>query len=572
MHTKRLITVVALSLVFVIGLLDSLPTALAGPGDNLFVIPQPSGLLQTCAQSDPCRLQIAVNKAADGDTIYLAAGTYTSTAEAVATVTKSITLYGGWNGAASGVIVRDPYHFQSILNGQGVRRGVYINGDITPTLDGLYVTNGSSAFGGGIYAEAAHPIINNCRIYSNTAGNSSGGGIYILNGSLARLTGNQVYSNAASNCGGIDLLDSPTVTLSSNQVYSNFAQYSGGGLCLQNAPAAQIVDNVIRGNRTMTTGDGGGLYLANNLRLALSRNVIYQNTAPSGGGVFLGGNDASMLADNQIYSNTAERGGGLYLYFNPTIVLTNNQIHDNSASDDAGGLYMTNSPTSTLIGNQLYQNTANYYGGGEIYGSPTLLLVRNRIYRNIATVNVGGLSLSDSDDALFINTVIMDNQLTNSAGEGAGLRLSHSSAQLVHTTVARNAGGDGTGIRLNYSGYDPKSITLTNTILVNQAVGLYASGGNTATVNGVLWNDNLADVNGTGTVTVTGAITGFPAFAADGYHLMVCSSAINTGVAAGVLTDIDGDVRPTAGAYDLGADEYTGGGTCRHVYLPSMRK
>jgi hypothetical protein len=43
--------------------------------------------------------------------------------------------------------------------------------------------------------------------------------------------------------------------------------------------------------------------------------------------------------------------------------------------------------------------------------------------------------------------------------------------------------------------------------------------------------------------------------AADGYHLMNGSAAIDRGIDAGMTTDIDGDARPQGLAHVLGADE-----------------
>jgi hypothetical protein len=47
-----------------------------------------------------------------------------------------------------------------------------------------------------------------------------------------------------------------------------------------------------------------------------------------------------------------------------------------------------------------------------------------------------------------------------------------------------------------------------------------------------------------------------PTMAGD-YHLLWTSPAIDAaGSAPGVTRDIDGDVRPSGGGYDMGADEY----------------
>jgi len=115
----------------------------------------------------------------------------------------------------------------------------------------------------------------------------------------------------------------------------------------------------------------------------------------------------------------------------------------------------------------------------------------------------------------------------------------------------------------SYDGATYSTLALTNTILVSQTVGIMATAGNTATLNGVLWFGNGANTGGAGYVIVQNATTGNPAFAADGYHLTAASIAIDHGVNAGVTTDIDGEPRPMGAGYDLGADEFR-----FRVYLP----
>ena len=107
---KRLTTNGSISLILGLGLtlvlwglLSSAPIAHADPGD-LFA--SPSGAGTACSQAPPCPLQTALDQSISGDTVYLAAGTYTGSGGAVVTVTKNITLAGGWDGAATGSIAR----------------------------------------------------------------------------------------------------------------------------------------------------------------------------------------------------------------------------------------------------------------------------------------------------------------------------------------------------------------------------------------------------------------------------------------------------------------------------------
>ena len=59
---------------------------------------------------------------------------------------------------------------------------------------------------------------------------------------------------------------------------------------------------------------------------------------------------------------------------------------------------------------------------------------------------------------------------------------------------------------------------------------------------------------------------GFVNPAADNYHLALGSSAIDTGINAGVSFDIDGDHRPAGTGFDIGFDEYIS--PILKLYLP----
>jgi hypothetical protein len=113
--------------------------------------------------------------------------------------------------------------------------------------------------------------------------------------------------------------------------------------------------------------------------------------------------------------------------------------------------------------------------------------------------------------------------------------------------------------------------SLTNTVLVSQNVGIIVNAGSEATLDGVLWFGNGTNTSGAGTIPVSNAFTGDPAFATDGYHLTVDSAAIDKDVNAGVTTDIDGQLRFSVP--DLGADEYWAPGSHpMYIYLPLITR
>jgi len=233
--------------------------ARAAPGD-LFATPNGTG---DCSQATPCDLQTALAHATDGNTIYLAGGIYTGTGAAVITVTRSITLYGGWDGDTTTPPVRDPDTYITTLDGEGERRVVYIGPGVTAVLEGLRITNGSTASdGGGVYVAAgASPTIHGCWVFSNTAADS-GGGMYLSYGDGVTLTSNVIYSNVAQYGGGLSMMMTNDAILVNNIIVENSVTSSGmvPGIKL-NGSTAYMLHNTIARNRG---GDGRGVYLGTN--------------------------------------------------------------------------------------------------------------------------------------------------------------------------------------------------------------------------------------------------------------------------------------------------------------------
>ena len=593
---------------FLMGLLSSL--TLAGPGD-LFVSLGGSG---DCSQSAPCDLHTALAQAGDGDTVYIAQGTYTGTGLAVIIVTKSITLYGGWDGAATPPPMRDPETNPTTLDGEGQRRVAYISGDITPTLEGLRITNGSTGSrGGGIAVDGAHPVISGCRILNNTG--KDGGGVFLGGSVNAILMHNEIYSNAAQQYGGGVASDtSLSITLTGNRFYSNTAQEDGGAISLWYGDNAKLLGNDVYSNTA--NRDGGGIYirdgstfLVNNVisystalgvgggvyldgaSVTLTGNHVYGNAASDGGGIYLHNADDAMLTDNRIYGNrltSYKHGGGVYLSDSNGVTLVDNWVYSNTARYGGGGLYLSNSFTVTLASNHIVSNTTNNdYGGGVYAVVSGLTLTHNIVRHNTAFGYGGGLAFVDSEAILDGNQVV-----GNVAGSEAGMSFERSTATLVnnvvadnvkmgfpcasgigikdstvtlmHNTIARNRGfSPGSGIYVMEPSLHASVVTLVNNILVSHTVGITVAAGNTATLEATLWGDGVwanetawgggGDVS-TGTINVWGD-PGFVDPDSGDYHVRFESAAVDQGVDVGVMTDLDGDRRPIGAQPDIGADE-----------------
>ena len=466
-------------------------------------------------------VQQAVDAASSGDLIKVAgicADAHTRNGVSqIAYIGKTVTLRGGYSTDFG---TWNPAQYTTTLDARNAGRVLYITGNITPTVEGLSIVNGDATglgggqwrndAGGGMYVVTATTTISACRISSNTS--LYGGGLY-LRDSVATLTNNAIVSNTA---------------------------YGGGSGVYLDSSAATLTGNIISGNGA--SGSGGGLYLDSSAAM-LTGNHVSNNTAYKGGGVCLYYSDAT-LTNNTIASNAAFIGGGLYLDYSDNAMLTGNTIISNTASDDGGGLYLQGSDAA-LTGNTIVGNIASNPYGYSSHG--------------------GGLYLKGSDADLR-NDIVADNV----ASDGSGLYLEGSSPVLRHLTLARNNGGSAIYVtEYNSRGggihYDAH-IVATDTILVSHTVGIHVTTGSTATLQATLWG-NGTDWDGKGTIT-TGTVNlqGDPAFVdpdAGDYHILPTSAAVDAGVNAGVTTDIDGEPRPMALGYDIGADEFT---LCPHPY------
>ncbi|MCD6290098.1 MAG: DUF1565 domain-containing protein [Anaerolineae bacterium] len=295
-------------------------TARAASG-NLFATPGGGG---DCSQAVPCTLRVALSRATDGDTIYLAQGTYTGTGDAVVVITKSIALYGGWDGTTTTPIVRDPDAYPTTIDGEGARRGVYISGDITPTLQRLRITRGNAAGLGG---------------YEYYGTYDAGGGVYVITATVT-LADNEISGNTAQHGAGVSLINSRGA-LWHNTIVGNIATGGGGGVfAYEGAPT--LSGNRIVSNTSST--NGGGLYFFNAEPSLLYNTITGNHTDMFGGGASVA-SCAPVFIGNIVIGNEAKQGGGIGLWYSDSL-LTNNVVADNRATDSGSGLWIGGSGPS----------------------------------------------------------------------------------------------------------------------------------------------------------------------------------------------------------------------------------
>ena len=499
-----------------------------------------------CGENAPCfaNIQEAVSAATTGDRILVAGGYYTDTDVAamgyLVGITESITIQGGYDEYFSTPPNSDAN--PTMLDAQGNGRVILISGDISPTIEGVRLTGGDATglgggypssvgddpdAGGGIYMVDANTSFQNIQVYTNTA--RQGGGIY-QSGGIASFENAKIFSNTVT----VDILPKSAL---------------GGGVFLNRSVTdfdnCMILDNHAVISGTATWSSGGGIYTSIS-DVHFRNNTIAGNSAiQPGGGILVQSSDVSFIRNtvnnnSSIYSN----GGGISIG-NSDVSLTENTVRDNSSRYYGGGLDIGGNSQATLTGNIITNNTSNQRNGG-------------------------GLTLRTSEITMT-NNIISENYAHE---KGSGMLIEGANVRMDHNTISSNTGGDGIGIFINHFKYAssptlyPSEVDLTNTIIVSHTIGISLTTINTATLDGILWYNNIVNTEKsiTSTLTIQNQFTGDPMFDIDGYHLTSGSAAIDNGVFSNVHLDIDHE--PRFLPPDLGADEYWAPGVLKRIYLP----
>ncbi len=571
-------------------------------------------------------IQAAINIANDGDVVSIPGSAYMESL----TIDKDITLRGVSSNATI-IQAATGQRVITVTSGHSLRveKLSVIGGRTNAAGGAIYVDNGSltivdcviadnwASYGGGIYQGNAGKVdIIGSRIERNHA-DIDGGGLFITGN--ATLTDTLVLTNTATRDGG-GLTDwTGRVSILRGTVAGNKADRNGGGINLNNdisVYSTQVISN--------TAGqDGGGILQWNGGYEVIVVGGLFERNRSfrDGGGLWARGNTTvttseftSNKADSRSSTNT--NGGGLYA-FGGTLLITSstfraNQVNCTGCSFTYGGGLNVDSPLPVTIQDSLFEANYGWFGGG--LRSAQAITIKKTTFKNNSAGYGGGAYVVDGDiqstdfignhavnkgggleaigktklagawisngsamyggglylpvaaHADLVNVVIADN---TAYYIGSGLLAEAATMHATQTTIARNIGGERSGVCLarNPSGVLGSTAVMTNTILVNQTVGISATLLSTASLKGVLWFSNTANTGGAGSVAVSSAVIGTPAFASDGYHLTAASKAIDQGINSGVTTDIDGDPRPWGKGFDLGADEFI-----PRIYVPMLRR
>ena len=361
-------------------------------------------------------IQQAIDDASDGDTIWVADGTYSGDGNV------DLDFHG------KAIILRSENGPQNcIIDCQATGNAALFHSGEDPNsrLEGFTIKNGyAQTSGGAVTCIASSPAINNC-IFAYCIAGDSGAAMYNAYGSSPIIENCAFKYNSAlaetacvagkggAICNTID--SSPTIKNST--FIGNWANYSGGAIYNNENSNPTIINSKFLensvGDPNSYRGFGGAISNLSSSPVITACTFEKNSSGADGGAIYSSYDCNPILANCVLARNHAEYGGAIKNYKANTTIL-NSTIAHNSA-DFCGGIWNGPFSSVTLTNSILWQNTENESAGeaaqinNDYAGQPSNI---NYCCLQGWTGALGGLG-NVSLDPLFVDPCTADYHLSS---------------------------------------------------------------------------------------------------------------------------------------------------------------
>lgn len=270
-------------------------TIIVEPVSDTLTVTKTADTDETTCNVD-CSLREAIAKAEPGDTIVIAAGTYTLTLGRELRIDKDLTLTGA--GAKATIIEATTAMLSPGSGVSGFRVLTITRGNVS--ISGVTIRNGKSTGESAGISNAGTLNLTNSIITKNWANSTGSSGGIFNSGSLA-LTNSTVTENKSSGPGG-GIGNSGTMTITNSTISGNIA-FNGGGGGIYNTRMLTLINSTVSGNTTTDQNNRGGGGIANRGRMILRNSTVSGNSGILGGGIMTFGGSTTELVNTIVVNN-----------------------------------------------------------------------------------------------------------------------------------------------------------------------------------------------------------------------------------------------------------------------------
>lgn len=341
-------------------------------------------------------LKSSINKSKDGDTIYIAPGTYKGSGLNVnLSIDKGVNLIS----SGGGDVILDGDNSCPIFNVSAY----------SLNITGLTFTRGySEGNGGAIYFANG---LNNSKIDATFINNSAvnGGAIYFSGKFTNNVINSSFVNNSAERAGGAIYIRGDAVNNTfTSEFYGNDANYASGG----------------------------GIFFSGNAKGNVFESTFEHNYAYYGAGMFFYKSANSNRFRSDFRFNVAESCGGAMFFYKTTDKNTfKGKFINNSAlgnvdvtNGNGGAITFKNTSSNSIFECDFINNFAYLYGGGVNYRETPYNITFNSNFINNYGKYGGGVNFFDTLE----NVVLNGDLINNSAVYGGGVCIGYGEIEYGH--------------------------------------------------------------------------------------------------------------------------------------------